>query len=78
MSSATLNLRVAPRRMLNARDAAEYVGLTVKHFKQTCPVRVIEIRPGTLLWDKLDLDNWLDALKGGCNDDDDAIVDRLG
>ena len=78
MSGATLNLRVLPRRMLNAREAAEYVGIPSKRFRQDCSVSPVEIPGGHLAWDLHDLDDWLDALKGGCNDDDDAIVDRLG
>lgn len=78
MSSASLNISVVEKRMLKQSEAASYTGLAVKHFKTFCPVQPIELRPGTLVYDKHDLDNWIDALKTG-NElaSQDAIVSRL-
>ncbi|MDZ4760076.1 MAG: hypothetical protein SGJ21_03270 [Alphaproteobacteria bacterium] len=77
MSSATLNLRVSPRRMLSAREAAEYCCLAPKRFGQVCPVRPVELAGGLTAFDMRDLDAWIDGLKAGGADDDDAIVERL-
>jgi len=73
MASATLNLRVSPRRMLAAREAAEYCGLPVKQL----PVRPVEMPGGKVLYDIRDLDRWLDALKDGAPDDADEIIGKL-
>ena len=62
MSSASLNISVVEKRMLKQSEAASYTGLPVKHFKSTCPVQPIELRHGTLLYDKHDLDQWIDGL----------------
>lgn len=65
MNSANLNITVIERRMLPAADAAKYCGLPGKYFKVDCPVRPIEIRAGVFVYDKRDLDEWLDSLKAG-------------
>ena len=65
MANANLNISVIEKRMLKQSEAAEYTGLPVKHFKVTCPVQPVEMRPGTILWDKRDLDKWIDAMKNG-------------
>lgn len=77
MSSATLNLRVSPRRMLTEREAAEYCGRTVRTFKGECPVAPIAFGNGDKRFDIQDLDRWLDSLKVGGADDADAILERL-
>jgi hypothetical protein len=76
MATATLNVKVAPRRMLSAREAADYCGMPVKHFRADCPVNPVEMPRGLKLFDMRDLDHWLDDLKGGANDTD--ILERLG
>jgi len=78
MSSATLNLKITPRRMLTPREAAEYCGLPQKRFQQGCAVKPVELPGGVLAFDVRDLDAWIDGLKAGGADDDDAILDRLG
>lgn len=78
MASATLNLKVVPRRMLPVRDAAEYVGIPVKRFARECNVSPVSMPSGTLLYDMRDLDAWIDSLKSGAGDLDDDIVGRLG
>ena len=56
MSSVSLNISVVEKRMLSTTEAADYTGLPRKHFKVTCPVQPIELRPGTVVYDKRDLD----------------------
>ncbi len=75
MATATLNLKVSPRRMLSAREAAEYCGMPTKHFRADCPVEPVELPRGLKLFDIRDLDHWLDDLKGGTDDAD--ILERL-
>lgn len=65
MGNANLNISVIEKRMLRQSEAASYTGLAVKHFKATCPVQPVEMRPGTALWDKRDLDRWIDEMKEG-------------
>ena len=65
MGSANLNISVINKRMLKQAEAADYTGLPVKHFKVNCPVQPIELRPGTMLYDKRDLDVWIDGMKSG-------------
>lgn len=65
MSSTTLNLSIIEKRMLRRAEAANYSGLPAKYFDQLCPVEPVEIRPGSLLFDKRELDKWLDNLKAG-------------
>lgn len=73
-----LDVRMTPRRMVNAREAAEYTGLTAGIFKAACPVAPIEMAHGRQLYDLRDLDRWIDTLKAGASDDDDALLSRLG
>lgn len=65
MTSANLNISLVEKRMLKQFEAAGYTGLPVKHFQATCPVPPVEMRPGTILWDKRDLDKWIDEMKEG-------------
>lgn len=78
MGSANLNISVIEKRMLKQSEAASYTGLAVKHFKDTCPVQPIELRPGTVLYDKRDLDVWIDGIKTGAEPTtQDAIVSKI-
>ncbi|WP_319826063.1 hypothetical protein [Thalassovita sp.] len=78
MANANLNITVTEKRMLKQSEAADYTGLPVKHFKVACPVQPIEMRPGTILWDKRDLDKWIDAMKEGTEmATQDAILGKL-
>ena len=63
MANASLNISVVEKRMLRQKEAADYSGLALSHFKQVCTVSPIEMRPGELRWDKRDLDRWIDGLK---------------
>lgn len=78
MASATLNLRLAPRRMLTLREAGEYVGIPAKRFPGACSVRPVAMPDGSRLYDMHDLDTWLDSLKSGAPDSDDEILGKLG
>ncbi len=78
MASATLNIKVSPRRMLTAREAAEYCGLSPKRFPLECTVSPVEMPGGAKLWDMRDLDAWIDGLKDGAVNDDEIILSRLG
>lgn len=73
MASATLNIKVAPRRMLNSKEAAEYCGLPSKRFPIACQVAPVCMPDGAKLYDMRDLDRWIDALKDGATSDDDII-----
>lgn len=77
MSSATLNLRVQPYRLLTRAEAAHYCRRPVKKFEGQCPVRPISLPDGDVLWDVQDLDRWIESLKAGRGDDADAIIGRL-
>ncbi|WP_083101091.1 hypothetical protein [Pseudophaeobacter leonis] len=78
MTNANLNISVVEKRMLKQAEAASYTGLSSKHFKLSCPVQPIEMRPGTVLWDKRDLDSWIDSMKNGAElTTQAAILDRL-
>ncbi|MDF8353211.1 hypothetical protein [Ensifer adhaerens] len=78
MATATLNLKVSPRRMLSLKEAAEYCGLTAKRFPAECRVLPVAMPSGIRLYDMRDLDGWLDALKDGGVDSDDEILGKLG
>ena len=74
---ATLKLNLIEPRMMRADKAAEYTGLPRRQFQAHCPVRPVEIAPGHLLYDRQELDRWIDGLKAGANDTDQSILDRL-
>ncbi len=76
MASATLNIKLAPRRMLKPKEAADYCGLPVKRFPVACQVSPVKMPDGARLYDMQDLDRWIDALKDGATSDDD-IIGRL-
>lgn len=75
MATATLNLRVTPRRLLKPAEAAEYCGRSLKRFQAECPVAPVRFPDGDRLFDMHDLDGWIDGLKGGVADD---IIGKLG
>lgn len=78
MATTNLNISVIDKRMLKQSEAASYAGLPVKHFKAACPVRPVELKQGTLLWDRRDLDLWIDDVKSGAvTDTRDTILDLL-
>ena len=78
MATTNLNISVIDKRMLRQSEAAIYTGLPVKHFKATCPVRPVELKQGTLLYDRRDIDQWIDQVKSGDEADTrEKIIGRL-
>lgn len=78
MASTSLNISVVEKRLYSAKEAAAYCGLAIKHFKALCPVATVALRQGTDLYDKRDLDRWIDTVKSGSEDQSAAsILDRL-
>jgi hypothetical protein len=77
VSTATVSLQIHPRRLMTKLEAAHYCRRSVKKFEAQCPARPIEMADGDHLWDVRDLDNWIDSLKAGVEDNTDSIVARL-
>ena len=78
MATTNLNISVIDKRMMKQSEAASYTGLPVKHFKAACPVRPVELKQGTLLWDRKDIDLWIDGVKSGAvTETRDEILGRL-
>lgn len=78
MAKAVLKLDVQPYRMMKKGDAAAYCGIPSGRFEALCKIAPVLYPDGTRLWDVRDLDAWVDGLKSGSPDDDDAILERLG
>ena len=78
MSTATLNIKLSPRRMLSAREAADYCGVPQKKFSVVCRVSPVQLPGVDLRYDMRDLDEWLDGLKSGMPNGDDDIIGKLG
>lgn len=78
MSTATLNIKVSPRRMLTAREAADYCGLPLKKFTHHCQVSPLQLPGEEIRFDMKDLDEWLDGMKSGLPNGDDDITGKLG
>ena len=76
MSSATVNLTVVSKRMLNRREAAEHCGRSLRRFEVECLVTPICFPNGDLRYDVRDLDAWLDSLKSK-SEDSATILQRL-
>ncbi len=76
LTLATLNLKIAPRRMLSAREAADYCGISAK--RVALVVTAMIMPGGAKMYDLHDLDAWLDDLKGGtAAAADDDILGKL-
>lgn len=72
-----LNISVIDKRMLKQSEAASYSGLPVNYFKAAYPVRPVELKQGTLLWDRRDIDHWIDDVKSGTmTETRETILDR--
>lgn len=78
MAGATLNIRVVQPRMMSLKQAADYVGLPQRRFPAACPVSPVALPGDIKLYDVRDLDAWVDLVKAGSADSDDAILDKLG
>ncbi|MBQ4808901.1 hypothetical protein J4717_15610 [Phaeobacter sp. HS012] len=78
MATTNLNISVIDKCMMRPSEAASYSGLPVEHFKATCPVRPVELKQDTLLWDRKDIDDWIENVKSGAvSDTREDILDRL-
>ncbi|MCB1503113.1 MAG: hypothetical protein KDK07_25600 [Bauldia sp.] len=64
--------------MLSKAEAASYCGLGARRFEAECPVRPVELPGGARVFDMVDLDKWIDTIKGAAEDDTAAIIARLG
>jgi len=62
-------------RLLSQEDAAKYCGLPKSSFPTVCPIAPIRLRAKTL-WDRIDLDRWIDDLKN-CMKAEKSIDDVL-
>ncbi|QIO53405.1 hypothetical protein HA461_20510 [Rhizobium leguminosarum bv. trifolii] len=78
MTTATFTIKTPPRRMLDLGEAAIYVGVPAKKFPLLCRVAPVRMPDGKNKYDIKDIDQWLDTLKSGAADSDDAILDKLG
>ncbi|MDR6302573.1 hypothetical protein GGQ85_000249 [Nitrobacter vulgaris] len=78
MSSATLQINVIPKRLLNEAEAAHHCGRPVKRFKMECPCQAVVFPNGDRRYDVQDLDGWIDSLKAGGKIEADDILARLG
>jgi len=78
MAGSTLTIQMVQPRMMSLKQAADYVGLPQKRFPIACPVSPIAMPGDRKLYDVRDLDAWVDAMKAGAKDSDDAILDKLG
>ena len=61
--TGTLNIVIHEKRMLTKPQAASYLGLPLNRFTEICTVQPVNIDPGVALWDKRDLDDWIDRIK---------------
>ena len=78
MATASLNISVTEKRMMNEAEASSYCGLAVKHFKEACPVQPVNLGGNAVRFDKRDLDQWIDTVKTGSVDTSrEAILARL-
>jgi hypothetical protein len=76
MTSAVVQLKFIPKRMLTKAEAAHHCGRPNKRFQIECPVKPVQFANGDLRYDVRDLDAWLDDLKRGTiiNDTDDIVM----
>ena len=79
MSAATFKIKVLPKRMAKKSEAANYCGLPIKRFEDEFPFPPVRMPGGDDLIDLQDCGRWIETLKAGvANDDDDAILAKLG
>lgn len=78
MGDVTLNIRVKEQRLISLSDAAIYCSLKAKSFAVDCSVKPVAMPNGQKLYDKHDLDVWIDSLKEGQPNGDEDIIARLG
>ena len=79
MSAATFKIKVLPKRLAKKSEAASYCSLTVTRFEADFPFEPVRMPGGEERIDLHDCDRWIESLKAGvANDDDDAILAKLG
>lgn len=67
------------QRMMTLRLAAIYTGLPARKFKGRFPYPAVDMGGGELKYDRLDIDRWLDELKGAkVGATREEILGRLG
>jgi hypothetical protein len=77
VSSTTLQIAVVPKRMLTKTEAAQHCGRPVKRFEIECPCCPVRFPNGDLRFDVQDLDQWINSLKAGNDNEADAIIEKL-
>ncbi len=78
MATASLNISITEKRMMDLSEASNYCGLPARHFKTVCPVQPIDLGEKWPRYDKRDLDQWIDAEKtGGTEQTRDSILGKL-
>jgi len=58
--NATITVVFREKRLLTRSEAASYMNLPETAFEDVCPVPPLEILAGEKLWDKRELDEWID------------------
>lgn len=76
MPTTNLNITVIERRLISQAEAAKYCSLPAKKFPMICRVAPIDL-DGKKLFDKKQIDRWLDELNSGAFDSDDEVLGRL-
>lgn len=77
MTSAMVNIRTSPRRMLTSLDAAEYCGIPVRYFFTQRSFPKMQMPNGSQLHDISDLDSWINGLKGDAQENDASLLITL-
>lgn len=67
MAEARPIIKVTDKRMLNRNEAADYAGMPVSFFNETCPIRSTLLAGKRKRWDKRDIDQWIDDQKEGAD-----------
>lgn len=75
--TTTLNIRVAPRRMLSLREASDYCGISAKRLPTVTGISPVAMPDKKYLYDIKDLDRWLDSLKTNTPNTREGILGRL-
>lgn len=70
----------ALKRLLPLKDAALYCGVPRSYFQSKCPAKPVKLYENAHpRYDILDLDKWIDSVKGGGTEEvsDDDGIDQL-
>lgn len=78
MNLVSLDISIAPRRMLTPREAAQYCRMPLAKLKILSGISPVKMPHGKELFDLRDLDTWIDSLKRGGDPSDSDILERLG